>query len=115
MDAVIYTTNTGSTERYAKLLAQETKLPVYSLAEAAKSVPNGAEILYLGWIAAGSVKGFAMPPSVIISERFALSAWDKPGRRRKACGKRRLFRQAFRCSLCKAISMLKSCRAFIDP
>ena len=59
MDAVIYTTNTGSTERYAKLLAQETKLPVYSLAEAAKSVPNGAEILYLGWIAAGSVKGFA--------------------------------------------------------
>ena len=59
MDAVIYTTNTGSTERYAKLLAQETKLPVYSLAEAAKSVPNGAEILYRGWIAAGSVKGFA--------------------------------------------------------
>lgn len=59
MDAVIYTANTGSTERYAKLLAQETKLPVYSLAEAAKSVPNRAEILYLGWIAADSVKGFA--------------------------------------------------------
>ena len=34
MNAIIYTTNTGSTERYAKLLAHETALPVYSLAEA---------------------------------------------------------------------------------
>ena len=28
MDAIIYTTNTGSAERYAKLLAQETGLPL---------------------------------------------------------------------------------------
>ena len=59
MDAIIYTSNTGSTEQYAKLLAQETGLPAYSLTEATKSVPNGAEIIYLGWIMAGSVKGFA--------------------------------------------------------
>ena len=59
MDAIIYTTNTGSTERYAELLAQETGLPVYSLADAKKSVPNGAEIIYLGWIMAGTVKGYA--------------------------------------------------------
>ena len=59
MDAIIYTTNTGSTEQYAKLLAQKTGLPAYSLTEAKKSVPNGAEIIYLGWITAGSVKGFA--------------------------------------------------------
>ena len=36
MNAIIYTTNTGSTERYAKLLAQETGLPSFSLAEAKK-------------------------------------------------------------------------------
>ena len=36
MNAIIYTTNTGSTESYAKLLAQKTGLPVYSLAEAKK-------------------------------------------------------------------------------
>lgn len=59
MDAIIYTTNTGSTESYAKLLAQETGLPAYSLTEAKKSVPNGAEIIYLGWISAGVVKGYA--------------------------------------------------------
>ena len=59
MDAIIYTTNTGSTEQYAKLLAQETGLPAYSLTEATRVVPSGTEIIYLGWITAGSVKGFA--------------------------------------------------------
>ena len=59
MKAIVYTTNTGSTEHYAKLLAQETGLPAYSLTEAKRVVPGGAEIIYLGWITAGSVKGFA--------------------------------------------------------
>ena len=59
MNAIIYTTNTGSTERYARLLAYETRLPVYSLAEAKKAVFAGAEVIYLGWIMAGSVKGYA--------------------------------------------------------
>ena len=59
MDAIIYTTNTGSAERYAKLLAQETGLPVYSFAEAKKQVFSKAKIIYLGWIMAGSVKGYA--------------------------------------------------------
>ena len=59
MDAIIYTTNTGSTRQYAKLLAQETGLPAYSLAEAKKRVFAGAEVVYLGWIMAGSVKGCA--------------------------------------------------------
>ena len=43
MNAMIYTTNTGSTERYARLLAQKTGLPAYSLAEAKKRVFAGAE------------------------------------------------------------------------
>ena len=59
MNAIIYTTNTGSTEHYAELLAQKTGLPVYSLAEAKKRVFAGAEVIYLGWIMAGSVKGYA--------------------------------------------------------
>ena len=59
MDAILYTTNSGSTERYAKLLAHETGLPVYSLAAAKKTVPAHGEIIYLGWIMAGSVKGYA--------------------------------------------------------
>ena len=59
MNAIIYTTNTGSTARYAGLLAQKTGLPVYSLAEAKSAVSTGAEVIYLGWIMAGSIKGYA--------------------------------------------------------
>ena len=59
MDAIIYTTNTGSTEQYARLLAQKTGLPAYSLAEAKKRDFAGAKVVYLGWIMAGSVKGYA--------------------------------------------------------
>ena len=59
MDAIIYTSNTGSTEQYAKLLAQKTGFPAYSLAEAKKRDFAGAEVIYLGWIMAGSVTGYA--------------------------------------------------------
>lgn len=59
MNAILYTTNTGSTERYARLLAQETGLPAYSLAETKRAVFSGAEVIYLGWLMAGSVKGYA--------------------------------------------------------
>ena len=48
MNAIIYTNNTGSRCYYAKLLAQKTGLPVYSLAEAKKRVFAGAEVIYLG-------------------------------------------------------------------
>ena len=59
MDGILYTTNTGSTERYATLLSHETGLPAYSPDQAGKALPAGAEVLYLGWVMAGSVKGYA--------------------------------------------------------
>lgn len=59
MQAIIYTTNTGSTQRYAQMLSQVTGLPAYSLTQAGAQVPDGAAIIYMGWIAAGTVKGYA--------------------------------------------------------
>ena len=41
------------------MLAQKTGLPAYCLAEAKKEVFVGAEVIYLGWIMAGSIKGYA--------------------------------------------------------
>lgn len=58
MKAIVYTSNTGSAAQYAALLAKETALPVYSLAEAVKKLPRGTEILYVGWLMAGTVKGY---------------------------------------------------------
>lgn len=58
IQAIVYTSNTGSTERYAKLLGHETDLPAYSLEEAKKVLKSGAQIIYLGWIMAGTIQGY---------------------------------------------------------
>lgn len=58
MKAIVYTSNTGSTAYYAKMLSQKIAIPVYSMEEAIKKVESGSEILYLGWIMAGKIKGY---------------------------------------------------------
>lgn len=58
MNAILYTSNTGSTAQYAKLLADKTGLPVYSAEEAKSKLPTRSEILYLGWLMASSIKGY---------------------------------------------------------
>ena len=59
MEAIIYTTNTGSAEQYAKILAQETGLPAYSMKEAQKKIRPDADVICLGWIMAGTIKGYS--------------------------------------------------------
>lgn len=54
--AILYTSNTGSTERYAKMLGEKTALPVYKLDDS--PVPMGAEIIYLGWVMASGIIGY---------------------------------------------------------
>lgn len=58
MQAIIYLSNTGSTAAYAEMLGKKTGLPVYALADAKKNVGKGAQILYLGWLMGGSIKGY---------------------------------------------------------
>ena len=115
MNAIIYTTNTGSTERYAELLARKTGLPAYSLAEAKKRVFAGAEVIYLGWIMAGSVKGYAEAAKRYRVRTVCGVGMGRPERRRTACGKSRRSLPIFRCSPCKAILTSKSCTAFTVP
>jgi len=38
--AIVYTSNTGYTAEYAKILGEKAGLPVYSLDEAEKNVPE---------------------------------------------------------------------------
>lgn len=57
--AIVYTSNTGFTAQYARLLAEETGLPVYPLKEAPRALPGGSSVLYLGWLMAGKVQGYA--------------------------------------------------------
>jgi hypothetical protein len=56
VSAVLYTSNTGFTKEYAEILSEKISLPVYPLGK--EKIPRKSEIIYLGWVAAGSVKGY---------------------------------------------------------
>ncbi len=54
---IVYSSNTGFTEQYAKLLSRALDMPSYKLG----SVPDchrGAEVIYLGWLFAGMIVGY---------------------------------------------------------
>lgn len=58
MKAIIYTSETGHTARYAKMLSEKTGLPAFSLQEAPKKLCRHDPVLYLGWLMAGGTKGY---------------------------------------------------------
>ena len=58
MKVIVYTSNTGHTAEYSKILGAKIGLPVYTLNEAKKKIQKGTEIIYLGWLFANSIKGY---------------------------------------------------------
>lgn len=58
MKAIVYTSNTGYTARYAAMLARETGLPAYDLQAACRELPKGTPVIYLGWLMASMVMGY---------------------------------------------------------
>ena len=59
MKAIVYTSNTGFTARYAQMLGQKLELPVLELKTAMKQLPKGTEVIYMGWLFASAVKGYS--------------------------------------------------------
>ena len=57
--AILCTSNTGHTYQYAHLLGDRLGLSVYSLSDANKQLPKGSPVIYLGWLHASHVKGYA--------------------------------------------------------
>lgn len=53
---IIYNSNTGSGEKYAKMLSEKTGFPCVSL-QKSKSVSPEEEIIFIGWIMAGTLQG----------------------------------------------------------
>lgn len=58
MKAIVYVSNTGATKKYAELLGNEIKIPVFSLKDSKKKIKKESEIIYLGWIRAGKIMGY---------------------------------------------------------
>lgn len=57
INAIVYTSNTGHTEKYARILGEKTGLPVYSAAEGRRMLSKGEKVIYFGWLSAMRVKG----------------------------------------------------------
>ena len=55
--AIVYTSSTGFTRRYAQLLGEKTGLPVYDL-KGADRPAKGTAVVFLSWLCAGKLKGF---------------------------------------------------------
>ncbi|MGN0171334.1 MAG: hypothetical protein ACI39E_00960 [Acutalibacteraceae bacterium] len=64
--AIVYTSNTGYTAEYAKLLGERIGLPVYALSDMRKEKRS---VIYLGWLMAGTVKGYKKA-----AKRFCIAA-----------------------------------------
>ena len=56
ISAIVYTSNSGHTAQYARLLGQATGLPVNDLRQMRNPQPD-QEVIYLGWVMADQVMG----------------------------------------------------------
>ena len=57
LQAIVYESNTGFTEKYATMLGASTKLPVYSTAQAKRVLKRKSTVIFLSWINSGNVVG----------------------------------------------------------
>ena len=54
---IVYSSNAGHTEQYARLLSKQLDLPAYDLKDAPPALAGG-DVIYLGWLMAGVVVGY---------------------------------------------------------
>ncbi len=70
LKAVVYTSQTGYTEQYARMLAGRAGLGCYTIKEAKRRLGEEDAYIYMGWLSAGRISGlskarrFRMPAAV---------------------------------------------------
>lgn len=56
--SIVYCSHSGFTKKYADLLSKETGLPAYSLKDASAKMNKNNDVIFLGWVMAGQIKGY---------------------------------------------------------
>lgn len=69
ISGVVYMSNTGFTKRYAEMFADRQGLPLYSYEEAVRCLDKDSDIIYFGWLRAGSVYGYGK-----VSKKYSVKA-----------------------------------------
>lgn len=57
ISAIIYTSNSGSCEHYAREMSRKLAIPCYDVKKC--GLPKGMEVVYIGWLMNGKVSGLA--------------------------------------------------------
>lgn len=55
--SVVFSSNTGFTEAYARMLSDEIGVPVFSLKQACRHLQRGDSVFYIGWVKASRIIG----------------------------------------------------------
>lgn len=63
IEYIVYESNTGFTKQYAEMLAEKVGLPAISLRESMQTVPEKAEIFFMGWVCGGKISGLPIAQS----------------------------------------------------
>ncbi len=62
LDAIVFTSMTGHTERYARLLSEKISIPAFCLSTQADGIPKGAKIIYMAGSRRVVCRGMKRPP-----------------------------------------------------
>lgn len=54
---ILYKSNSGYTQQYAKLLGKQLDMPVYNI-DSAPECHIGSDVIFLGWLMAGGIVGY---------------------------------------------------------
>ena len=56
--AVVYTSNTGYSEEYARMIGKKLSLPVYERKYAHNYLAKNTDVIYVAWVMAGMIKDY---------------------------------------------------------
>ncbi|MPN38169.1 hypothetical protein SDC9_185693 [bioreactor metagenome] len=56
--AIVYTSNTGFTKKYAEILSHKIGVEAYELEDAKTKLSSNDEVVYMGWLCAGKIIKF---------------------------------------------------------
>jgi hypothetical protein len=58
MAVIVFESNAGHTENYARMLGEIVHVPVFSYKHAKRALQKGEEVFFMGWLCAETIKGY---------------------------------------------------------
>jgi hypothetical protein len=78
---IVYQSNTGFTEEYAKMLAKAEKKKLYELSEAKEQLEKGTKVFYMGPLMAGHIQGVDKAVKCFAVQGVCGVGMSQPGKR----------------------------------